>query len=245
MVAVDRELLGIAATAAANPGRAIRHLHYQVAQRYYLGRYDHVEGYRRLMQWRIQHYDAGQAVGGFDDGIGRLQCEFLADRGLSPDDRLLDVGCGSLRGGEHFMRYLDAGNYHGMDISREAIAAGRERLPELCDSHGPTLFQNDDLRFTDDALAERYDYALAQSVWTHLREDHIEECLTNIGRVLDGPLFATFFDEPRPDSPKNFGYRPQRLVELARSHGHDATVLSRSAYPHPRGQRMLRVDVGQ
>jgi SAM-dependent methyltransferase len=244
MVAVDRELLGIAATAAANPGRAIRHLHYQVAQRYYLGRYDHAEGYRRLMQWRIRHYDAEQAVGGFDDGIGQLQCEFLVDRGLSPDDRLLDVGCGSLRGGEHFMRYLDAGNYHGMDISREAIDAGRERVPELCDEHGPTLFQNDDLRFTDDALAERYDYALAQSVWTHLREEHIEECLANIGRVLDGPLYATFFDEPR-DSPKNFGYRPGRLVELARGHGHDATVLSRSAYPHPRGQRMFRVEVGE
>jgi SAM-dependent methyltransferase len=207
-----------------------------------MARHDHTEAYRRLMQWRLQHYGPEQAVGGFDDGIGELQCEFLIGRGLEPDDRLLDIGCGTLRGGEHFMRYLDAGHYHGMDISSQALGAGAGRVPELVQEHQPTLVLNDDLRFEDGPLADRYDMALAQSVWTHLPEEHIDECLANIGRVLDGPLWATFFDEPR-DSPKNFGYEPDRLVALAESHGHAARVLDREEYPHPRGQRMMRVDV--
>jgi hypothetical protein len=102
---------------------------------------------------------------------------------------------------------------------------------------------NHDLRFEDTGLADSYEFALAQSVWTHLCEEHIDECLEHIGRVVDGTLFATFFPEPQ-DGVKDFGYAPARLVEMADWHGHDATVLDPGEYPHPRGQRMLRVDVG-
>src|ERR1035438_2924105 len=58
------------------------------------------------------------------DSIGALQFEFLKSRGLLPDHRFMDVGCGALRGGSHFIRYLDPGCYHGIDKHIELIIYG-------------------------------------------------------------------------------------------------------------------------
>jgi hypothetical protein len=53
------------------------------------------------------------AVGGMWEEIGKLQLDFLVNQGLRPTHKFLDIGCGTLRGGRHFIRYLDAGNYAG------------------------------------------------------------------------------------------------------------------------------------
>ena len=44
-----------------------------------------------------------EQVGGLWDEIGALQIDFLRAQGLRPGDTLLDVGCGCLRGGVHFV----------------------------------------------------------------------------------------------------------------------------------------------
>ena len=49
------------------------------------------------------------SVGGMWDEIGGLQRDFVLGEGLTPDMRLLDIGCGCLRAGVHFVRYLNAG----------------------------------------------------------------------------------------------------------------------------------------
>lgn len=53
-------------------------------------------------------YNRG-SVGGLWEEMGQRQLEFLVEQGLGPCDDLLDVGCGSLRGGVHFIRYLEQG----------------------------------------------------------------------------------------------------------------------------------------
>jgi hypothetical protein len=59
-----------------------------------------------------------KAVGGLWDEIGRLQFDYFVSQGLVPHHRLLDLGCGSLRGGVHFIAYLDPDRYSGVDRSR-------------------------------------------------------------------------------------------------------------------------------
>ncbi|KAL9660191.1 hypothetical protein QQ045_025003 [Rhodiola kirilowii] len=50
---------------------------------------------------------------------GRDVFEFLAGAShLKPDSRVLEIGCGTLRVGLHFIRYLNPGNFHCLD-SRE------------------------------------------------------------------------------------------------------------------------------
>jgi len=65
-----------------------------------------------------------EIVGGLWHEIGRLQYQFLIDQGLQPSHTLLDVGCGSLRGGVYLIRYLEAGNDIGVDINQSLLDAG-------------------------------------------------------------------------------------------------------------------------
>ena len=80
-----------------------------------------INGYgRQLTDAEIESRAHRELVGGLWEELGVLQFEFLVKRGLKPHHRLLDVGCGALRGGVHFVRYLDPGCYHGID--RKCIA---------------------------------------------------------------------------------------------------------------------------
>ena len=44
--------------------------------------------------------------------------------GLRSYHTLLDVGCGSLRGGKLFIPYLDVGNYYGIEPLKELVIEG-------------------------------------------------------------------------------------------------------------------------
>jgi cyclopropane fatty-acyl-phospholipid synthase-like methyltransferase len=203
---------------------------------------DYTEAYRRLMKMRVARHGAGSAVGGTSLGIGRLQFEFMTENGLSPDSTLLDLGCGSLRGGQYYIPYLAAGNYVGMDISREAIDAGIEMVgQEALDAASAEFIVNDDLRFEE--VDREFDRIIAQSVLTHLPEAPIRELFEHLPTVLsdDGVFFATFFDETRKSTTKDYCYAPRRLTELAAEYGLQAVTLAPEEYPHPRGQRMLNI----
>src|SRR3954468_23923578 len=64
-------------------------------------------------------------VGGAWEEIGRLQFDYLVSQGLRPHHRLLDVGCGAMRGGVHFAAYLDPGHYFGIDVNDRLLEAAR------------------------------------------------------------------------------------------------------------------------
>lgn len=138
-----------------------------------------------------------QAVGGLWEEVGELQFRFLVENGLRPDHHLLDVGCGSLRGGIHFVRYLDPGHYVGIDIDGDLLAAGKEELRRtgLLD-RAPRLVQAGD--FDVSGLGLKYDFALAQSVFTHLPINDITRCVMEVDKVLApaGTFYATFFENP-------------------------------------------------
>lgn len=137
-------------------------------------------------------------VGGMWDEIGELQFDFLRSRGLKPEHRLLDIGCGSLRGGVHFVKYLQPGNYFGVDINQQLLDGGQRELEQLNLTHKqPRLTQMGDFNFQ--SLNQEFDYALAQSVFTHLPLNSITRCVMNIEKVLvpGGQFYATFFENPQ------------------------------------------------
>jgi len=204
---------------------------------------DFLDAYREHTDTRVE-CDPHAAVGGMWEEIGRLQFEFLVNNGLRPDQRLLDIGCGTLRGGRHFIKYMNAGNYSGIDISPKAIEYGKHLVAQEGLSEKQPRLQvsrNKDLRF-EEFDGEVFDYLLAQSVFTHLKPEHIEECFEHIGRIMkqDSIFFFTFNREDREFKQiglKDFGYPFAFFQRLADEHGFD--VRDRSAdYSHPRGQHM-------
>jgi SAM-dependent methyltransferase len=133
------------------------------------------------------------------DTIGRLQFEYLVERGLEPRHYLLDVGCGPLRGGIHFIRHLEAGHYYGVDLNAPVLEEARRlELPRqgLVEKK-PTLVVMDDFDFR--LLERQFDYAIAQSVFTHLPLNEIIRCLIRMEQALvpGGEFYATFFENER------------------------------------------------
>src|SRR4051794_25280109 len=123
------------------------------------------------------------AVGGLWEEIGALQFEFLVAQGLRPEHRLLDIGCGSLRGGVRFVEYLDSGNYYGLDINPSLLRAGRRELTKAgLSERGAHLIVDDAFRFS--RFDTSFHYALAVSVFTHIPFNPIMRCLAEVERVL-------------------------------------------------------------
>jgi cyclopropane fatty-acyl-phospholipid synthase-like methyltransferase len=60
----------------------------------------------------------------------RFQIEFLLKQGLLPHHRLLDFGCGTLRGGIPLIEYLNDGNYVGLDVRLETLKEACLELEE-------------------------------------------------------------------------------------------------------------------
>jgi SAM-dependent methyltransferase len=130
--------------------------------------------------------------------MGRLQLDFMVERGLQPSSRLLDVGCGPLRAGIHFVEYLEAGNYFGIDVNESLLDAGYDvELGEELRAKLP----RENLRATDRFDCDfgvEFDFAIAQSVFTHLPLNDIRLCLVRVGRAMrpGGRFYASFFEGP-------------------------------------------------
>jgi len=190
------------------------------------------------------------AVGGMPE-IGELQADFLIGEGLKPEHYLLDIGCGTLRAGIHFIRYLDVGRYYGLEkearfvplISAEIARRGlQEKRPQF-------IHRGDfDLSMEDAGL--RFDFMLAQSVFTHLPEDQVELCLKRVMPRLaaNGSLYATFWESetlriggphPHRAGERRFVRYPLQVFERMARRRHIGVEYV-GDWGHPRGQRMLR-----
>ncbi|MEO8976152.1 MAG: class I SAM-dependent methyltransferase [Casimicrobiaceae bacterium] len=152
------------------------------------------------------------------DRRGAFQLALLRHLGLSPQSSVLDVGCGPLRAGIHFLRFLAPGRYRGIDFNpsfvesaqqvmrQQGFAAQRARVSVLTDF---------DLR----GLHERFDFVLCFSVLNHCsvaeRARFFEQVLhATRGAALLVVTHAGWYADARP--PRGFS--------LARSIGSDADL---------------------
>jgi hypothetical protein len=196
-------------------------------------------------------------IGGMWDEIGRLQFEYMLANGLERRSRLIDIGCGSLRGGVHFVSYLDEGRYFGLDSHLPLLEAGYEVELKALDLQGKLPRRNlvcDD-EFNFDLFDSKFDFAIAQSLFTHLPVNHIRLCLDRLAGKMPtgGRFFATFFivDESHPygepslhvggvtsfDAKDPYHYRPSDLPYLCRKLPWRSELRGR--WDHPRDQQMV------
>ncbi len=206
-------------------------------------KHDYLSAYSLRTDQRVE-VDPAQAIGGRWEEIGELQYNFLLRKGLQPHHRMLDIGCGTLRGGQHFIAYLNPGGYTGIDISSKAIAFARQFVNDkgLADKQ-PRLIVNErkNLKF-DDFNNEQFDYLLAQSVFTHLMPEHIEECFAHVSKVMhNGSTFYYTYQRAKvyeQTSVTDFRYPFSFFESLAERYGFHVRDVAED-YPHPRFQRMV------
>ena len=200
------------------------------------------EGHRGIRKLGHREY-----VGGLWDEMGKLQFEFLVAQGLKPADVLVDVGCGSLRGGVHFIKYLEPGNYLGIEKEPELLELGvaDELGQDVLASRRPELVASSSFEF--ERFSKKPNFALAQSLFTHLTPEHITLCMDKL-RAFAGPgsrFFATFFERrgedvsnPGKDHDHNvFRYSTEQMRAFGEEHGWRFHYIG--DWEHPRGQIMV------
>lgn len=120
-----------------------------------------------------------------------FQIEFLQEQGLEPSHFLLDIGCGTLRGGLPLIAYLDPGHYTGLEVDHHRLQEGRRELQEAgLENRNPTLLTV--LSYPDLRLDKKFDLIWAFSVLMHLSDKILEDVLAFASRHLSdgGQFFA-------------------------------------------------------
>ncbi len=184
-------------------------------------------------------------VGGYWDELGRLQFNFLVGQGLQPTDVLVDVACGSLRGGIHFIPYLDPGNYLGIEKESELVRNGLEvelpnnvRVEKL-----PEVIISSSFEFSE--FSKHPTFGLAQSLFSHLPPTDITECFAKLRlQAADGCRFFATFNESssqaehdsRGHAHREFRYTQEEMRAFGECNGWSFRYIG--DWNHPRGQKM-------
>ncbi|MDZ4829029.1 MAG: class I SAM-dependent methyltransferase [Phycisphaerae bacterium] len=198
----------------------------------------------------VRHLGHRAFVGGdgeFWDRVGELQFRYLVEHGLRPTDVLLDLACGSLRGGVRFIPYLERGHYLGFDRSIDLIILGvaRELGADVFERQAPEFIVNG--RFDLAGFTRPPDFILAQSLFTHLSADDSTRALAAVASIAPphAQFFLTFF--PGDAREKNPAASHSRLVffytmdEMRRFGAASGWTLEHLGdWGHPRGQEMIR-----
>jgi SAM-dependent methyltransferase len=109
--------------------------------------------------------------------VGRSQLVILLKNGLYPNSRVLDVGCGALRGGYWLINFLQPGRYYGIEPNRKMLQIGVRNFltKNLINVKRPRFAYNDDFDFT--VFNAKFDFVIARSIWTHSARAHIQKML--------------------------------------------------------------------
>ena len=174
------------------------------------------------------------------DLIAAMTFNLLTTLGLRQYHSVLDVGCGSLRIGRLLIPYLNRGKYFGVEPNEWLVDEGiRWELGEtLLRIKNPTFFFSD----SPDTLAQAkvgFDFALAQSIFSHCGLDLIKGWLSAISHSLaqDGALVATFLIGEKDSArtgwiyPECVNYRPATLKRAAEDVNLRFEILD---WKHPR-----------
>jgi SAM-dependent methyltransferase len=130
------------------------------------------------------------------DLVAARQVMLLMAAGLRENHNLLDLGCGALRAGRLLIPYLRSGNYFGIEPNKWLVEEGikHELGEDLVRIKQPRFQHVSD--FSVDVFGEKFDFAVAHSVFSHTYPDLALVGFRGIARSLSpkGKLFATFFE---------------------------------------------------
>lgn len=184
------------------------------------------------------------------DLVAAMTFGLLTTLGLRQQHRVLDVGCGSLRVGRLLMPYLNQGGYTGLEPNAWLIADGirREVGQDQVDIKRPRFVNSDS---ADELLADdcRYDYVLAQSIFSHTGPDLLDRWVAQAAGLLSpsGILVATYLADEVDNTlpgwiyPDCVYYRQDTMARVAGAHGLRFVALD---WRHPRQRWMLMAKPG-
>lgn len=205
----------------------------------------------------IKSLGARQYVGGLFEEIGKWQFDLITkNQTLSKQTRFLDVACGCFRLGKHMIDYLDDNHYYGFDIADDVVNHGINQ--ELREDQKPGSQKNPTVWITDtfdlSKVSEGYDLAWANSLFSHLDVEDIQNCFEGLNKVSEknNTFMFTYFNHHNPEvvngnqrnwqgkshSNRMFVYSLKEMQEIAGGYGWEVNPLQTQT--HPRGQLVVK-----
>lgn len=136
--------------------------------------------------------------------VGRNQLITLLNNGLSPQHKVLDVGCGCLRAGYWIIHFLRSGNYFGIEPNKEMLQAGLKSIleSEIVAEKQPRFDHNSFFDFS--IFGTTFDFVLARSIWTHAAPAQILKMLDQFLQYTNEDAeFFTSYIRATADRPQN------------------------------------------
>lgn len=178
------------------------------------------------------------------DLICAMQFNLLTSLGLREYHFLADIGCGSLRGGKLFIPYLLRSHYFGIEPNQWLIEEGikNELSTDIIHNKQP-VFTNDN-NFTLTAFNKKFDFILAQSIFSHASQSQIERCLSEVKKVMKATsiFVATFIIGEKNyvgntwQYPGCVTYTLSHIIHLAEQHN---LICKPINWPHPNLQKWV------
>lgn len=118
-----------------------------------------------------------------------FQISFLKANGLRPEHKLLDLGCGTLRGGIPIIMYLNPGHYCGIDIRPKVLDEAKKELEENSLEYKFPLLLNKSEANTL-LWGKGFDFIWAFSVLIHMKDSIFKDTLKFVtSHLADNGIF--------------------------------------------------------
>lgn len=140
-----------------------------------------------------------------------------------------------------FIPYLKAGNYYGIEPNKWLVEEGiaNEVGKDMVNIKRPSFFHTEDFELS--VFNEKFDFMVAQSIFSHTSEEQVDKCMKEVKPVLgeEGFFLTTFVLGEENYTGKEWVYpgsvtfRHEYILEMIRRNGLDAI---RTKWQHPNKQ---------
>jgi cyclopropane fatty-acyl-phospholipid synthase-like methyltransferase len=132
---------------------------------------------------------------------------YLKQFPITTSSKVIEYGCGSLRVGAHFIRYLNPGCFFGLELAQGLYEIGQEVIgQEILTEKMPRLglIDTDAL---DQAADFGADFVYSTAVAFHVHPEELPLYFANLIRLTSKPGATLFFDAKVSDQPHRYRER--------------------------------------
>jgi hypothetical protein len=170
----------------------------------------HMEQVLREVRQGASHHSLGTNLGGgqeFWDAGASKAARYMRLAALRRSDKVVDYGCGSLRIGAHFLRFLDPGCFWGLDVTNGFYEIGKTEIGDaLICQKSPRLgvISEDEI-----AEAEKFgaDLVYSNAVCYQVHPEEQKTYFGNLTRIASKPGCQLIFNCMLADPPVRYSHR--------------------------------------